>query len=874
MSGSIARGWRKFLFSFRRRRFDEELRHEVLAHLELRARQLRQQGVDARDADQIARREFGNLTLLRETSRDVWLWPWLEGAWQDVWYGLRCLRREPGFALLVILALGAAIGLNTSLFTVFNAVVLRSWPLKDASRVVRILARSPRPINGAYGFTGVSVAEFRYLADHTQAFSAIFSLAQRRIHFGFEPFGKGSTAILVAADHFRRLGSDLTMGRGFLPEEDVVSAPEPVMVLSYGVWQDHFGSDPAILGKRIPVNDVPFTVVGVAGKTLNLNGEHEDAWIPLSAVQLLYPNDPNNRDWLSSPNACCEPVAGRLAPGVSHRQAAAELQVLDSRFDAIQNGQPIGASPQPANPFVLVDAKILAGDPEAPEITKIFGAMFMGMTLIVLLACANVGNLLVARAAARRREIEVRAAVGASRARIIRQLLTESLLLALGAGGVGVLIAFQFPSVALRVMFENDAPQLLLTPDGTVFAYVLALALLACLCFGLAPAIHGTNPRQMHRFRLRSWLLAVQVVLSVMLLTGAGLMLQGVSRAAHRNPGFQVANVNVTSFELPASAMSQQRIRAFAATLLLEFPGVTGSDPFGLTVRAPLEGVWNTAYRLPQESRDQLKRISIQEVTSGYFATLGIPLLAGRDFRPEETTRPVIVVNEIVARHWPNTPAAVGQTLIVAGTARQIIGVVRNTYSAELDHLAPILYQPVSGFDTPKVIFRSANAGMAPAVEALARRIQPGVRAETLPLSKYVDRRLAPSRASAQIAGVLGVFALALATVGMFGVFAYAVQQRTKEIGIRMALGAQTAQVVRLVVAGTTRALVLGLVVGFGAAAAAARLIGEYLHGLSPFKPGPYTLSATILALASLAASYIPVRRATRIDPMAALRNE
>jgi hypothetical protein len=320
--------------------------------------------------------------------------------------------------------------------------------------------------------------------------------------------------------------------------------------------------------------------------------------------------------------------------------------------------------------------------------------------------------------------------------------------------------------------------------------------------------------------------------------------------------------------------MNQDRIRQFAATLQLELPTITGSDPFGLTVRAPLEGIWDTVYRLPQESRDQLKRIEIQEVTPGYFATLGIPLLAGRDFGPEDDRRPVIVVNEAATRHWPSVPRALGQTVIVAGTARQIIGVVRNTYTAEFDHIMPMLYQPLAGNDSPKVIFRSSNAAISRAIEELAGRAQPGIRAETIPLSQYVDRRLAPSRASAQIAGILGAFALALATVGMFGVFAYAVQQRTKEIGIRMALGARSAHVVGLVVAGTARALAVGLIAGFAAAAAAAQLIREYLHGLSPFDPSSYAFSATILAIAGLGASYLPSRRASRIDPVTALRHD
>jgi predicted permease len=521
-----------------------------------------------------------------------------------------------------------------------------------------------------------------------------------------------------------------------------------------------------------------------------------------------------------------------------------------------------------------MDPKILTGDPGAGEISRIFRTMFLGVTLIVLLACANVGNLLVARAAARQREIEIRRAIGASRVRIIRQLMTESLLLAFGAAGIGVLIAFRLPGIVFTSAFQNKAPSLLVTPDHRVLAYVVGLAILSCLSFGLAPALHGTHPKPLRsRLRLRGWLLASQVALSVILLTGAGLMFEGVQRASHRDPGFLIDNVNVTSFELPASSLSRTGITGFTTALQQNLSSMPGIDSFGLAVRPPMEGTWTTVYRLPEESRDQLKRIDYQEVMPGYFSTLGIPIVAGRDFDASDAGHPVIIVNETVARHWAEG-GVVGRTLIVAGTPRQIIGVAKNTYTAELDHIGPSLYQPLTGYDVPKVIFRSRNPSTAAAIEALSGRILPATRAQTLPLSAYVDRRLAPSRAAAEIAGVLGLFALALATVGMFGVFTYAVQQRTKEIGIRMALGARAFEVVRFVLFGTSRTLVCGLAAGFAAAAAGARLLADYLHGLSPLDPTAYLWSASILAVAALTASYLPSRRASRIDPSIALRHE
>ncbi len=840
---------RRLRYFLRQRQLDRELAEEIEFH--------RAAGGDGP--------VMGNITMAREDARAVWIWPWLQSIWQDVSYAFRGFRRQPGFAALSVLALGTAIGLNVSLFTVFNAVELRSWPVKDPSRVVRIFTRNPRPINGVFGLTGVSQSEFRYLAAHTKAFAGMAALSQRRVHFGFEPFGKSSTAILVASDHFQVLGADLHLGRGFLPEEDRISAPEAVVVLSYAVWRDHFGSDREILGKRVAVNDAPFTVVGIAAETFNLNGDHEDAWMPASSVQILFPNDPSERDWLSNPRSCCGPIAGRLAPGVTREQARAELDVLSSQFHSELKDTSSGA-------FVLTDPTILAGDSETPEINQIFAAMFLGVTLIVLLACANVGNLLVARAAARQREIEVRRAVGAGRGRIVRQMLTEGLVLALGATGIGIFIAFRFPMLALSKIAGDDVPDLIVTPDPGVLAYAAGLGVIACLGFGLAPAIHGSNPKPMRsRLTMRSWLLALQVTFSVILLTGAGLLLQGVQRAAHQDPRFSVHDVAVVSFELPASALHESGIRTFAAALERELPGVLGSRPFALCMRAPLEGSWNAVYRLPQETREQLKRVDYQEIGPGYFGTLRIPFVAGRDFGSGDIGRPVIVINEAFARQWNGD--AIGKTVIVSGTAREVIGVVGNTYTARLDRIEPMLYQPIRGLETPKVIFRSAGETGAP-IEALASRIQPGTRAQTQPLASYVDRRLAPSRFGAQIAGMLGGFALALATVGMFGVFAYAVRQRTKEIGIRMALGARPIQVIRLVLRGSSRAIVGGLAVGFLASVAGSRLIAQYLYGVSPLDPQTYLLVVLILAAAAIAASYLPSHHAAKIDPLVALRHE
>ncbi len=459
---------------------------------------------------------LGNATIALEQSRSVWIWPWFESVTQDVRYALRSMKRQPGFALIAIVALGAAIGLDVSLFTVFDAVALRLHPVSDPPRFVKIFSLRDSP-NAEPGF---SVQEFRYLASHSRTFSGLIVMQDAFAHFGFEPFGKSTHGMFVAADHFAVIGLPMQSGRGFLPEEDSVDAPRNVIVLSDALWRGHFGADPAIVGRLVRLDDHPFTVVGIAAQNFRGTSQgREDFWLPLAALPLLYPNDRWPRNLLTNPDACCSFLAGRLRRGVSREQAQAELDVLSSQFHTRFRLPPAHV--------LLTEATMLAGNPASTTVLPIFRLMFAGVTLVVLLACANTGNLLVARAATRRREIEVRRALGAGRARIVRQLLTESLLLSLGAAAIGLALAWRLPTVVVGRMVSRNGefPPVELTPDLTVTRYALALAALTCLGFGLAPALFGTRDATREtRMPLRGILLSVQVAISVALLVGAGLL--------------------------------------------------------------------------------------------------------------------------------------------------------------------------------------------------------------------------------------------------------------------------------------------------------------------------------------------------------------
>jgi predicted permease len=795
---------------------------------------------------------MGNTTLAREDARAVWIWPWLESIMQDLRYALRNLRHQPGFATIAILTLACAIGLNTSLFTVFNAVAIRPWPVPDAGRVVTILE-----LNNRHQPFGFPLEEFQYLRAHSQTFSGMLATLGGP-HVKIDD-GKALSS-WVSGNYFSVLGIGMQLGRGFRADEDVVDAPQPVVVVSYKFWHNHLGADPHAVGQQLRIEDVPFTVVGVTGSDFyGTSPEVVDLYVPMAAMPLLRPHEEWLMSFLHNPGFCCSTVAGRLAPGVSRAHAEAEVAVLHQQFRARNHEESHGV--------LLRGTAFLMND--TPEMAfPVFFLMFLAVTLVLLMACANVGNLLLARAAARQREISVRLSLGASRARVIRQLLTESLVLASAAGALGVAAAYWLPTVVFHAMM-GDALSVQFVPDSVVLAYALALSMATCIFFGLAPALHGTRSGAIRsRFALRSVLLTAQVALSVVLLVGAGLMTRGVRKARAQDPGFTISGVSIAQFDLPATAYDAARSLAFFAQLIRDLDGQT----VGLTYLAPLGGNRVvTSFWLPGETRRQGRMVAMQRVNGGYFDVLGIPVVEGRNFEPADTGRSFVLVNQTLARRFFDGHA-LGQTL-VNGEPVEIVGIVKDAYTAGLDEISPTVYFPINADSIPTVLFRS-TPGAADRISSVARQIDARAGTTFTPLSSNLDKYLQASRAGAAIAEGLGGFALALATIGMFGVFAYWVEQRTKEIGIRMALGARPKQVIRLVLGSSSRAVLIGLALGFAGAAFVSQLLRKLLFGLSPFDPVAYAIVALLLASASLAATFFPARRAITIDPMSALRCE
>jgi predicted permease len=787
---------------------------------------------------------------------------WWSSVAQDVAYAFRSLRRQPKFALVPIAALATAIGIAVSLFTVFNVVVLRPWPVKDSGQVVAVFAQT------ADSLSGFSAPEYRYLAAHVTAFAGLTARGwDQKVYVGDDPVDSPMYGVGVSRNFFDVMGVPMAYGRGFTADDDRADASHAVVVLNYRLWRSRFGASAGILGTQVHLNGVSFTVIGVAASTFpGIEPNSENFWIPLSAVPLL---DVDVNRWLDAPRRCCLGVAGRLNAGVTREQAAAELGVLSQQFRS-----QFALQPQPVR---VAGTTFLEQPRSNQQVLPLLALMGLGALLLLVIACANVGNLLLARGAARAREMGVRLSLGASRGRLGRQLLTESFVLAIGAGAIGTALAYKLPDVMLT--FEGEPPPFPIVPDMFVLVFALSLTLLVCIGAGLAPALHGTRKDVVSalkegggiggvHLRARRLLLAVQVAVSVCLLTGAALSARSVQNAEALNADFAVHNIYSISFTTPSRGSQPFGADFFlalnASLQQLQVP------TFGFTAVPPLSGSSRSAMiRLGDGGRDQ--RIATEDVSDGYFDVLRIPLVAGRKFVPTDAHRAVAMVNESMARHGWRGANPVGATIYVSDEAYEIIGVIRDAHTSQLDHVDPVVYRRFLGGSRVALL---VPAGL-PTAEALARvvhELRPEVRAQVEPLEDYLTRALAPSRAGAALAGFLGAFALVLATIGMWGVFGFVVEQRTREIGIRMTLGATPAHVARLIVGGNSLALVVGFVVGLAGAAAGARLLQSHLYGVSALDTTAFTMVIGILAAAAIVASYGPARRASRVNPSVALR--
>lgn len=806
----------------------------------------------------------------------------------DVRYAIRTLAKSPGFAAVAVLALAFGIGVNSAIFTLLNAITLRPVPVRDAAEVVTVYQVSQgqrsRNVHGSRAY--LSYPEYAAYRDQNHVFSGLSAYA-------VAPLTLGGTAarrvqgFLVTCNYFSVLPEPLTMGRGFLDEECGAPGGNPVAVVSHGLWQQHFNSDPAILGRTVLLNRTTFTIVGVGPKGfVGTSLFSADLWGPISMVEQWKPGrggmlDQADLSWLE--------VAGRLRPGVSLAQARADLAVIAGRIDQLTPGR---------QTRLVVDRATLMNNPEGRTPVFAVGAVVLAaVSLVLLIACANLANLLLARGVARKKEIAVRLAVGASRLRLIRQLVTESLLLAIAGGALGLLAAWwvlRGTVPLLMAKLPQDAPSVVLnlTPDLRILLYSLAVSFVTALAFGLLPAMQASKVDISSELKsgaagdgrsqgwMRSALVTAQVAVCIVLLVAAGLLARGLHAAQTIDPGLDLEGVTVASFDLRLQGYDAPRSALFHRQLSERLGMLAGIQSVAATDEAPLSG-GRSETEARAEGRDQPVRVTHARVSTGFLATLGIPIVLGRGFEPRDTqseTR-VAVVNESMARLvWPNQNP-VGQRLVFGGDTQplEVIGVTKDVRYTSLSQMDPaFVFLPATPAHQMElsVVVRAAGgfAATERAIREQARAIDPGVLVQTSRLSDNPELFKLPSQITATGALGIGLVGLMLASIGIYGVMSYAVARRTREIGIRMTLGAEQRDVAGMILRQSMRPVAIGIAIGLAGSAAVSRVLSSLLFGVSPLDPVVFAGVAAFLGVVAGVASMVPARRAMRVDPMTALR--
>ncbi len=893
---------------FSRRRLDDDFDREVEAHLAHVAEENMRRGMAQDEAYREARRHFGSVTQVKESQRENRGVPQVDTVFRDLRYAARMLRKSPGFTLVAILTLGLGIGVNTTLFTAFNAVALKPLPVKNPENIVRIERwfESGSQGNGQYFFSYPEYLDYR---DHNRVFSSLVAASMLFSALSDLPAGK-LTGQLVSENYFSDLGVNAMLGRTFLPEENRTPGTHPAVVLSYQFWRVQCNRDPQILGKTIRLNDTKFTVVGVTDEQFIGTGnppQVPDFWAPLMMQAQAVPG----QDWLNDSGSRWFQLFGRLNAGAGIKHAQAETIVLVHQFEQTH-------PPADKTIAVTVERATFFGETNSLHFRVFVVLLMVVVGLVLLIACANLTNMLLARAANRHKEIAVRLALGASRSRLIRQLLTESLLLSMFGGIVGLLFsmwASRLLWIAIQQAFQSflfTKVELVvrMTPDIRVFAYTLAVSLITGIIFGLAPALQSSKRdvsaalkdegsplgQRVRKSRLRSFLLAGQVGVSMLLLINAGLLVRGLLRSKSADPGFETRKVFLVRLNYGSDPAKAQALYKRVVERLETLPEVRHMT---LVARPPMSGTWTPPVRVEKAgSSSSLEGRTLANHASGsFFDTLGIPILRGRTFTRQEgeTEAKVVVISEAAARRfWPGEDP-IGKRAKLDMNFRgkwvefEVIGVAKTVRSANLSRLDPsYFYLPTGSTQLNTILIRmdsdSKNAvtPVRTALAALDKDILPSLSFFSLE-DGFVGTQRFLAKTLAMFGVMLAVLALVLAGLGIYGVMSYSVSQRTREIGIRMTLGATQAEVVKSVIVQGLRPVFLGTLLGLAGAAGVSTFLKATLvfpgtpdmfFGVSVFDPLTFIGLSCFLGTVALIASAIPARRATRVDPMVALRWE
>ncbi len=878
----------RFLALFRGRRLDRELDAELRAHLEMTVEQGLAQGMSFAQAHREAMLNFGGLEQIKQTYRERRGLPFLDSLLRDLRFALRMLWRNRGFSLLVVLCLTLGLGANAAVFSWMEGLLFRPYPLVAHQEKLVALTGTAQGQR-----TWLSWPDFLDLQRNCRLFDVFFVSKIMSTTLSLGDRAQVARGSIVSSNYFAALGIQPILGRGFEPEEDEGRSAHPVTVISYQLWKERFGGDPQIIGKTQRMNGVLHTIIGVTPEGFygTFVGWAMKFWVPASMEDTFeaggYKLEDRDERWIEA--------YGRLNPGATLEQAQQEVSALakhlETDYPASNRGRGVKLWPLWQTPFN-----------NAGNLLPTLETMLVVAVFVLLIACANVGNLLLVRSFARRHEIIVRVAVGVSPRRLLQQFFIEALVLSALAATCGLLIAnwCSHLLVFLLPVRNGNAMHLPGEMDWRVMALSVAVCLVSTLLFALAPAIQTskidlasalrTEMAGVARGRAKSWvrsgLVVVQVSLCFILLVGAALLLQSVQRIRSDSPGFSTDGVLVTAVNLVASGYDAQRARSFQDELIDRVRALPGVESTALASQTPLGyGAFSSApitvdgYEfLPGEQPS----VDYNQVSPGYFATIGIPLVSGREFTSSdnETGAPVAVINEtLAAKYWPGRNP-IGERLQVKGKWLQIVGVAKTSKYYNMQELpTPFFYVPLrQNFSVGAAL--NIRTKLPPEIMAatLSRELKAMDASlalyEVISLQEQLNRSTAPQKVAVTLTGILAALALMLAAIGLYGVMSYTVSQSTRELGLRMALGARTSELFRLVISRGLALTIGGIFVGAAAALGLTRLLGYLLYKVSPRDPLAFGFAFALLTIISVIACLLPAWRATRVDPIIALRYE